>query len=214
MKNIIFLVSLIICLFFSSAAFALRVDNGAVVSSNIATNLPDNVVLDNEENTFTTGQTFTDVTANSIVSTDLSITGTPNITGGLIVDTNTLYVDSETNKVGVGTANPTEKLEVHEGSIKAISTTESGYISITDLSAVEQVRLESDGGDSWIATGDVGIGTDSPSFKLDIVGECRMATLNFTSDVATAAATVSTGSIDITILVNGVPYDLKATPKI
>ena len=42
----------------------------------------------------------------SKIITDADFSGTLDVTGDLTVDTNTLYVDSANNRVGVGTARP------------------------------------------------------------------------------------------------------------
>ena len=69
----------------------------------------------NEIETSASGQTITIGLPNNVV-----------ITGDLTVDTNTLYVDSADNRVGIGTLNPSSKLTVFE-------TGESG-IAIMDIS--------------------------------------------------------------------------------
>ena len=48
-------------------------------------------------------------------------TGNLDVTGDLTVDTNTLYVDSTSNKVGVGTTSPTGKLSVVSGTNSGIT---------------------------------------------------------------------------------------------
>lgn len=50
---------------------------------------------------------------NGYFSGDLSVGGNGTITGDLTVDTNTLYVNSASNYVGIGTASPGSKLDVN-----------------------------------------------------------------------------------------------------
>jgi hypothetical protein len=61
------------------------------------------------------------------VGGDTKVTGYFNLDGDLVVDTNVLVANATTNNVGVGTASPSEKLEV-VGNIKA-----SGTADVQDL---------------------------------------------------------------------------------
>jgi hypothetical protein len=58
------------------------------------------------------------------------------ISGDLTVDTNTLYVDSINNEVGIGTVSPTEKLEVI-GSISANPTSDTYTLQNKNASALQ-----------------------------------------------------------------------------
>jgi len=64
-----------------------------------------------------------DGSANQILQTNgsgvLSFTGSPTFTG-LTVDTNTLYVDSSNNRVGIGTASPAYQVEIENTSANAL----------------------------------------------------------------------------------------------
>ncbi len=69
----------------------------------------------------------------------LDVNGTARIQGSLTVDTNTLFVDSVNDRVGIGTVTPTTKLYVEGTNVTYIgvkSTTNSGassYIAYNDL---------------------------------------------------------------------------------
>jgi hypothetical protein len=63
---------------------------------------------------------------NGYFSGDLYVTGNESLTGNLIVDTDTFYVNSASNYVGIGTASPGEKLEV-SGNIKFGDTIYNSY---------------------------------------------------------------------------------------
>ena len=68
--------------------------------------------------TFTTGgSTAFTANANQSVTFSGSVTGITDLTmsGNLTVDTNTLYVDAANNRVGVGTASPSSKLQILGG---------------------------------------------------------------------------------------------------
>jgi hypothetical protein len=51
----------------------------------------------------------------TVTSDGLTVDGNSSITGDLTVDTDTLYVDSTNNRVGIGTSSPTSKLQIRQG---------------------------------------------------------------------------------------------------
>jgi len=64
-----------------------------------------------------------DLNSNDITGTgNINITGNATVSGDLTVDTNTLYVDSANNEVGIGTTSPSDKLNVYDGAISVDST--------------------------------------------------------------------------------------------
>jgi hypothetical protein len=63
---------------------------------------------------------------NGYFSGNLSVEGNETLTGDLTVDTNTFYINSASNYVGIGTASPGEKLEV-SGNIKFGDTIYNSY---------------------------------------------------------------------------------------
>ena len=76
---------------------------------------------------------------------NVNITGNITSSGDLTVDTNTLYVDSTNNRVGVGTTSPSANLEIDAGSATGthlqVTTTGSGHnIDITDSSSTARIR--------------------------------------------------------------------------
>ena len=111
------------------------------------------------------------------------------VTGDLTVDTNSLYIDSANNRVGIGTASPATALEISNNSPR-IRLTDANY------STGSQVEIQGDNGNIFInadqtglnsnrviafqlnnseamriiSSGNVGIGTSSPSEKLAIAG--------------------------------------------
>jgi hypothetical protein len=114
-------------------------------------------------------------------------------TGDLTVDTNTLYVDSTNNRVGVGTSSPNQKLHVYDSSTNAthIRTTNSnGDIFYgLDANGAGYAWMNSGSGSFYVGTsgagdliayagsaermritsaGGVGIGTTSVGYKMTI----------------------------------------------
>jgi len=119
---------------------------------------------------------------------------------GLTVDTNTLFVDSAGDKVGIGTLTPTEKLEV-VGTGAKVKTPE--LCIGTDCRTVWPSAGTGAGGWTEDATGDkiftttttrkVGIGTTNPAQKLHISGAGNLM-LQIESDTAAFIRTVDSGS--------------------
>ncbi|MCD6148876.1 hypothetical protein J7J18_05900, partial [bacterium] len=117
-----------------------------------------------------------------------------NTTGGnLAINTNTLYVDAETGRVGIGTATPASLLELYKAdetklTITSASSTDALIAFRTGSSPSTQALIGIDQSDSnklklvrgsdiatstgitIDASGNVGIGTTAPGWKLDVSG--------------------------------------------
>jgi len=141
------------------------------------------------------------------------------ITGDLTVDSDTLYIDSAGNNVGIGTTNPTGKLhifndtdnqnnELGDHGIK-ISTGISnqalmmGYDSIDDISYINSARAGSATNLALQTRGqNVGIGTTTPTEALCVNGNIEITGLNdlkFTRADGTQAADISSNNEGLTI---------------
>jgi hypothetical protein len=105
-------------------------------------------------------------------------TGT--FSGNLIVDTNTLFVDSANNRVGIGTSSPSRQFHVNSGTGDVVARFEStdadAYINM--VSSGGEALIGSSGNDLVMypagterarvtSSGNVGIGTSSPSYAID-----------------------------------------------
>ena len=97
-----------------------------------------------------------------------------------------LVIDNANGNIGIGTTNPTAKLEVKSsGSGHVIQATASdgsnlgsfyemgggyGAVLIKDNAGVTKTTFPTDGTASYIMSGNVGIGTTAPKNKLDVAG--------------------------------------------
>jgi uncharacterized protein YaiE (UPF0345 family) len=142
----------------------------------------------------------------SKIVTDADLSGTLDVTGNLTVDTNTLFVDSANNRVGIGTASSLVRdLNIngtaanskafvrfsHDGLASTgldVGYSSAGYASIYNAentamvfstNASEAMRIDS--------SGNVGIGTSSPSALLHLDGTTPSIYLQPSADTEVAA---------------------------
>src|SRR6056300_1360765 len=100
----------------------------------------------------------------------LVVSGNTNVTGDLTVDTNTLYVDSVSDRVGIKTTNPQVELHVVGNAYVSSNLTVDGYLTID----TNTLHVNA-------ATDKVGVKTTSPDAELHVVGNAYVSS-NLTVD--------------------------------
>jgi hypothetical protein len=92
------------------------------------------IKVDTIENVAGSGNVSLGSGHNLVVPGTLAITGASTLTGDLTVDTSTLKVDSSNNRVGIGTASPTQDLTiVNSGSARMELVSGTSGTSIIDM---------------------------------------------------------------------------------
>jgi hypothetical protein len=142
----------------------------------------------NEIETSASGQTLT-----------IGLPDDVTIAGDLTVDTDTLYVDSTNNRVGIGTSSPETNLQIEDSSSFSIirlvsSTTDDAGIDFGDPDDRDIGRVRYDNSDNSMvfttnaaeairidSSGRVGIGTSSPSADLELGGTGEVLRLSGSS---------------------------------
>ena len=130
------------------------------------------------------GQTV--ISGNCDFNAGIDVTGAITGTGDMTIDTNTLHVDSSNNKVGIGTTSPTGILEIDSSSSTSqimldvsgtnyarIGHNTSGGSALLDIRSEGHARILTNGNNTAVFVKNdqnVGIGTTSPSQKLDVNG--------------------------------------------
>jgi hypothetical protein len=84
--------------------------------------------------TFTASPALNDAYINAVsIGATTAGTGaftTLSATGNLTIDTNTLFVDASSNEVGIGTTNPSTKLEIYDATTSSLLVSSDGFSNI------------------------------------------------------------------------------------
>jgi hypothetical protein len=151
-------------------------------------------------NLTTSGNTTLGDASGDTLTLNGSTVSTPN---GLNFDSNTFVIDASNNRVGIGTASPSVALTV-AGEVR--STTTAGFVInngselgslkysgglVIDRVAGSTLFISAGGNNQAVidSSGNVGIGTSSPSNKLDIVGSAARISNAGTANFATRNST-------------------------
>ena len=166
----------------------------------------------------------TKITTNSLA--DSSVTseklansisiGTLGVTGNLTVDTNTFFVDSINNRVGIGTVSPASALHVAAGGvIRAYRSTNDrfaslycdaigGYVAgpVNDplyLSAATNLYLVTNNNTNLTVNtaGNIGIGTTSPSAKLHTIATTEQLRVGYDASNYLSTTVNSSGLVTL-----------------
>ena len=126
------------------------------------------IKVDTIENVAGSGNVSLGSGHNLVVPGNITGQGTTTLTGNLTVDTNTLFVDTSNNRVGIGTASPADQLELLAGSerlmiganspstfsrVAARNTGDSGYRGLKIDGSDLLLNTESGTGNIIMSTG-------------------------------------------------------------
>nr|MBX2866372.1 hypothetical protein [Candidatus Kaiserbacteria bacterium] len=174
--------------------------------------------------------TVGELLATSTISTSVSIsspyivatssTATSTFAGGLAVETTGFVYDYASNKVGIGTSAPETRLTLVQesdalgGGFRVNQVGDSDYFEIIGIA--DRVALGLNGTEtfSFLENGSLGIGTSSPTYNLEVLGDARFtSSVDATYFTATSTTATSTFAGGLAVETTGFVYDY-ATNKV
>jgi hypothetical protein len=151
---------------------------------------PGNLTVASGNLTVTTGNTdlggTLDVTGATNLDSTLDVTGVTTIVDDLIVDTDTLFVDVSTDRVGINTATPTVALDV-VGDIKSSAGITGASATLTNLTVDTNLIITNS------TDNRVGINTTTPTEALDVTGKILVS-----SDITVGGVLIADDSTNVT----------------
>ncbi|MFA6273151.1 MAG: hypothetical protein WC673_01515, partial [Candidatus Paceibacterota bacterium] len=156
---------------------------------------------------------FTSFSGETLSVSGSSSLSTTTISNDLTVDTDTLYVDSTNNRVGIGTSSPTDTLSVSgpiflsdvtptDTSNRLYANASSLYWAGNLIGGATTANWTTDGTHAWRATGNVGIGTTSPYAKLSVEGSSALGN-SALAGYFTSTSTTATNALSGILTVGG-----------
>src|SRR6056300_649450 len=136
------------------------------------------------------GRLYTENAAGAVVEIGLNPEGNVDVTGTLTADGLTVSPSGTQQVLATLRANS----GAGGGLVVQTDASDDGLIRGYDSSGAVQIQFDTDGGDNYIAKGNVGIGTSSPSTSLDVVrAGVQPLRLQNTSGTEVAINMVNTG---------------------
>ena len=118
------------------------------------------------------------------------ISGIATVNNNFVVNTNTFFVDSVNNRVGINTLVPTQPFQIGSGSSVVIIDS-IGELGIGTTNPLQLLQVGVAGSNTFVATssGSVGIGTTNPTRRLHIFGNALTNQFNAAISVNTTNTT-------------------------
>jgi hypothetical protein len=187
------------------------------------------VVLAPADNTSSTTVTFPNATGTLVLQDSTDTLSNKSFSGNIAFDTNTLFVDADNNRVGIGTTAPSFALDVTASSLPvAFKNTGTGgtyqaalSVRSTSPSYGAAIQFEDGTNDGYIAwygqelifagtggtermridsSGNLGIGTTSPSVELDVAGDGAFSgNVTVTGNLTVNGTTTTVNSTEVNI---------------
>jgi hypothetical protein len=131
------------------------------------------------------------------------------IKNGLEVSTDLIFADAPKNRVGIGTTNPLQKLQIGNVDVSGITTdgkvfvvTSDAKVGVGTTNPLEKFQVGSGSSSFFVTTvGSVGLGITDPQYKLQVIGGIGV-TDSFVTGVSTVLTElrVGTGGTVLTVL--------------